>query len=310
MTDLTLPHFVIIGAQKAGSTFVHHCLREHPQVYMPLDETPFFEDPFYQRRDRAWLSRLLSGAAPDQRRGIKRPNFLGEPECPRAWPPTCPTPDLIAILRNRSSGRSRPTITRSSNGNIPRRPIDKGLPPLFDAAYRGRNPGPARIVDYGFYAEQIARYLESFPPRPRMLILIYDDLKHDRLGIVQQVYRFVGVDDAYVAPVVGRPPQSQSVLDSAHPADWRCATGGSSTTSTAGHWHEHEEPDAAERWRARQFASSTAGDDPAVQEPKPRLSPALAYRLYQLYAEDIARLEALLERDLSAWRVAPPGEAP
>jgi hypothetical protein len=46
------------------------------------------------------------------------------------------------------------------------------------------------------------------------------------------------------------------------------------------------------------------------KNPRPQLDPALAYRLYSLYAEDIARLEALLKRDLSAWWVAPPGEAP
>ncbi len=310
MENLTLPHFVIIGAQKAGSTFVHHCLREHPQVYMPLDETPFFEDPFYQRRDRHWLSRLLAGAAPDQRRGIKRPNFLGEPECPARMAADLPDARLIAILRNPVERAVSAYYHQILNGTYPVRAIDKGLPPLFDTVFRRANPGPARIIDYGFYGEQIARYLDHFS-RDRMLILIYDDLKHDRLGIVQHVYRFVGVDDTYVPQALDDRPKASLysiprirlmalrnrwfVYD-IHPQ----GTGMSMKNQTR-----------LERWASeaiRQFDRRVMIR--LFKNPRPRLSPALAYRLYQLYAEDIARLEALLERDLSAWRVAPPGEAP
>ncbi len=310
MTDLALPHFVIIGAQKAGSTFVHHCLREHPQVYMPLDETPFFEDPFYQRRDLDWLSRLLAGAPPDQQRGIKRPNFLGEPECPARMAADLPDARLIAILRNPVERAVSAYYHQILNGTYPVRAIDKGLPPLFDTVFRQANPGPARIIDYGFYGEQIARYLDHFP-RDRMLILIYDDLKHDRLGIVRQVYRFVGVDDTYVPQALDDRPKASLysiprirlmalrnrwfVYD-IHPQ----GTGMSMKNQTR-----------LERWASeaiRQFDRQVMIR--LFRNPKPWLSPALAYRLYQLYAEDIARLEALLERDLSAWRVAPPGEAP
>jgi len=310
MTDLTLPHFVIIGAQKAGSTFLHHCLREHPQVYMPLDETPIFEDPFYQRRDRDWLARLLSVAGPDQRRGIKRPNFLGQPECPARMAADVPDASLIAILRNPVERAVSAYYHQILNGTAPVRPIERGLPPLFDAAYRAANPGPARIIDYGFYGEQIARFLDHFP-RDRVLVLLYDDLKHDRLGIVQQVYRFVGVDDAYVPQALNdRPKASLYSIPRIR------------LMALRNRWLiYHIEPQGAgmsmrEQNRLQRWASEAIRQfDRRVmirlfKNPRPQLDPALAYRLYSLYAEDIARLEALLDRDLSAWRVAPPGETP
>ncbi len=42
-----LPDFFVIGAQKAGSTFLLQCLGEHPQIFMPESEVPFFEDSLY-----------------------------------------------------------------------------------------------------------------------------------------------------------------------------------------------------------------------------------------------------------------------
>ena len=79
----TLPRFLIIGAQKAGSTFLHETLRQHPSLFLPRYETPIFEDPFYQAGAvQSELGRILAPARPDQKPGIKRPDYLGRPECP------------------------------------------------------------------------------------------------------------------------------------------------------------------------------------------------------------------------------------
>ena len=48
-----LPDFFVIGAQKAGSTYLLECLGEHPQVFMPPAEVAFFEDPLYRSEDLA-----------------------------------------------------------------------------------------------------------------------------------------------------------------------------------------------------------------------------------------------------------------
>lgn len=36
------PHFVVIGAQKAGSSFIQDALRAHPEIYMPRGESSLF----------------------------------------------------------------------------------------------------------------------------------------------------------------------------------------------------------------------------------------------------------------------------
>ena len=34
--------FAIIGAEKCGTTWLHYTLRQHRQIYMPLEETKYF----------------------------------------------------------------------------------------------------------------------------------------------------------------------------------------------------------------------------------------------------------------------------
>ena len=49
-----LPNFLVIGAQRGGSTFLHNQLRAHPEVFMPALEEGYFDDPFYAKRDLDW----------------------------------------------------------------------------------------------------------------------------------------------------------------------------------------------------------------------------------------------------------------
>jgi len=47
-------------------------------------------------------------------------------------------------------------------------------------------------------------------------------------------------------------------------------------------------------------------DDPGVTDPQP-LTPAQAFRLYDLFRGDVEELEAILDLDLRAWNPVPPG---
>ena len=44
---MTLPNFICIGAQRAGTTWLHDCLNEHPEVYVPeKKELHFFNSNY------------------------------------------------------------------------------------------------------------------------------------------------------------------------------------------------------------------------------------------------------------------------
>lgn len=39
---MPMPTFLIIGAQKSGTTALYHALRQHPQIYLSLIKEPGF----------------------------------------------------------------------------------------------------------------------------------------------------------------------------------------------------------------------------------------------------------------------------
>src|SRR5690348_3927297 len=95
------PNFLIIGAEKAGTTFLHQALRLHGDVFMPSDEIPFFEDPDYGAPG-AWqeFSKLFEPGAGKRAIGLMRPNYLHKPECPARIHKHFPDAKLVVMLRD------------------------------------------------------------------------------------------------------------------------------------------------------------------------------------------------------------------
>jgi hypothetical protein len=64
--SLTYPDFLIIGAQKAGTTWLHRNLQAHPEVWMPKEkELHYFDEKI--RMKSSLLSRLRGDEPPDKR---------------------------------------------------------------------------------------------------------------------------------------------------------------------------------------------------------------------------------------------------
>ena len=55
MNNQKLPHFIIIGAGKCGTTSLHNYLNQHPQIYIcPIKETNFFLNEEVKQKLKPW----------------------------------------------------------------------------------------------------------------------------------------------------------------------------------------------------------------------------------------------------------------
>src|SRR5690606_17457303 len=72
---MSLPHFLIVGAPKCGTTALHNFLKQHPDLHVPRKEYHHFgrdlRPPDYEgdRWDRARYEALFDGAEAGQRCG-------------------------------------------------------------------------------------------------------------------------------------------------------------------------------------------------------------------------------------------------
>jgi hypothetical protein len=202
-----LPNFIVIGAAKAGTTALHWYLAEHPDVFM----TPM-KDPSYFAFGRDEQGRLLWGD-PDLHyfRVQSWPEYVelfadadgasavGEAstmylECPQSAArirTALPDTRIICCLRE-------PVDRAYSDFQMYLRNKGERLDPVRDFTPTASWAQPdSHWMRIGRYHAQLARYYDAFP-RGQIHVFLFDDLKKNTLGTVQQVYRFLGVDPAFV----------------------------------------------------------------------------------------------------------------
>jgi len=188
------PHFVIIGAQRAGTTSLYQHLIQHPQVHPPLRKEVQFLS-VYWGRGLPWYYRHFPVARrPEQRTCEASPYYLFHPDAPVRAAAALPNARFIALLREPVARALSHYGHNRANGVEPLS-IEDAL-----AAERGRldadRDGSAhRLFSYvarGLYAEQVTRWREAVGDR--LLVLLSDDLFRDPRQTFDRVQAFVGLD--------------------------------------------------------------------------------------------------------------------
>src|SRR5213078_4980276 len=158
--------FILVGAQKSGTTALHYFLATHPKIAMgDQQEMHFFDDDamFAGPVDYEQLHKHYPSVGPSIIAGDCTPSYIyHEPAAERIWKYN-PKTKLLILLRN-------PVDRAFAHWNMQR---FRGREPLdfFDAVREektriaGAPPTEARrfaYVDRGFYAQQLVRLFKFF----------------------------------------------------------------------------------------------------------------------------------------------------
>ena len=295
------PTFAIIGAQKSASTYLHDCLTQHPEIFMAPGELPWLESPDYERGGAAALTACFEGRSEPQR-GFRRPNLLGIDSAAERIAAHLPRARLIAVLRNPIERALSAYHHYAADGFIPVQPPERGIRQLMEDPL-SLGPRAHEILDFGFYARQLARYA-PYERDGRLLVLLHDDVAHDPRTVLERAFRFLGVEPTFSPKRAGRP---QAVAYPLSRIRFR---------RLPNHLAFRYDADGRRRrprgGLAPLLVRTVSGIDRAVLAPlvgneRPRLSPELFERLASLYREDVTALAAHLGRDLGHWLDPRPG---
>jgi hypothetical protein len=277
------PNFLVIGAQRSGTTWLDAALRAHPQIYLPerRKEIHYFDEHYARGGD--WYREFFGAAA--RRPGLKAigeitPRYLFDPLVPRRIAKDYPSMRLIAILRNpaeRAYSQFGMHVGR------------KGASGNDFKAFLQENPD---AFDRGLYHAQLERYRSCFP-ESQMLVLIFEEVMSARDAALNQVCRFLGLDDF----------------------DWsRVAIDEKAGVATAPRF-------ARVRVLATRIAALLRGRDQdwlvnfarrigidrllASKQRLAPIDPLIRTELMRSYEPDVAGLEKLIGRNLAIWREDP-----
>jgi hypothetical protein len=293
-----LPNFLIIGAEKAGTTWLHARMSAHPEVFMPRTKEPHFFNACnsnleridrYENLGLGWYERLFEGHRREKAVGEATPMYLCDPEAPERIRETLGSGvRLIACLRN-------PVDRAYSHYWMARRKQHTEL--SFAEVVRRKEP---RFIQRGLYHRQFQRYQKYFSP-DQLLVLIHEELFDNVARHLDQLCDFVGVDSEFFE-------KATEVEEVKHGASEPRSVFANELIGRVAKWMRRRA--GVDRVLDVLKASGIAARIKALNRRRrayPPLGAALREQLENYYADDVRALEEnVLERPIDAWNITTP----
>jgi hypothetical protein len=208
LTDsIRKPDFLIVGAQKAGTTWLWDMLDNHPGTDLPKRKEPHFfasSENFSKGLESYWP--LFNERAPDRLTGEASTSYLS---------------DRVAFFYNDENrleyDNSLPLVPELVAKHVPdaklivslRDPVARAISAYFHYMREGKLPVLSgltrtvtehprlRILELGDYAKHLAPWLATFP-RDRVLVLVFEeDIVANPGQGLEKLYGFLDLDKNY-----------------------------------------------------------------------------------------------------------------
>ncbi len=210
------PDFLILGAQKAGTTWLYDMLQQHPQIQMsPVKEIFYFSDAANYERGPEWYAAHFAAAQPgrltgeacvhylyDTVRRNRREPAAGYPPLPELVARDLPDVKLIVCLRD--------PVQRALSAYYHhlRKPH---YSPALSLAEVDRQHPHLLLRDFGFYARYLALWQKVFPPERFFFMLYEEDVVAHPAALWPHLFEFLEIDPAFAPAQAGwarnrRPP--------------------------------------------------------------------------------------------------------
>jgi hypothetical protein len=210
--DLRLPDFLVVGAQKCGTTSLFMLLSKHPRLFLPSrKELQFFSSPMLYPKGLKWYGEEFFDSCPEGKlAGEVSPQYMYSTEIARRVHGGVPQAKIIAILRepiDRAYSHYLMTLRREQETQSPEAAFAAAL---GTDEYDSEAPEAARYLQFSDYEYVLSEYLRLYG-REKILILFQEDLDKEPNAVMQQVYRFLDIDEVIPENINVRAHQSGDV---------------------------------------------------------------------------------------------------
>lgn len=222
-----LPTFLVVGANKAGTTSLFHYLKQHPEVYLsPLKEPHYFSNDIepaafsksFAQNKLQDIGTYVEGEMPEYHAGFVREwdhyiklfkhagphhKAIGELSTSYLYSRTAAANihdklgdiKIVMCLRDPVARAYSHYRMNLWTGNSKAATFMQAL--REDEQHEPKVWGNAHLyVEIGKYYEQVKRYYDHFPSE-NICIILSGDLKHNTKAVVRKLYQFIGVDPTF-----------------------------------------------------------------------------------------------------------------
>ena len=214
-----LPSFIIIGAQRCGTTSLYDYLSNHPQIIpSPVKELFYFDDYYTrpinwyksffptekqkEKLERDLIARVITGEA--------SPSYFFHPYAARRIKETLPQVKLILVLRDpierayshynhiRRLNREPLSFEEALAKEVER--ITPDIEKLNkDEFYKADQRRDYSYLTRGYYAKQLTEWYKYFP-KEQLLVVQSEEFYKDTPRVYNEIVEYLGLN-SYTLPV-------------------------------------------------------------------------------------------------------------
>jgi hypothetical protein len=203
-----VPNLFVVGVAKSGTTTLHSCLAQHPDIFMSKEKEPSFFATInpslvlamgHRVFDRVETYLDLFRDAGDQRwLGESSPSYIWEEDAAPRIARFSPDARIIILLREPVS-RAYSSYLHLVRDQIEHRPFLQALQEDYASPAKGWGRS-FHYVDLGFYCAPIRRFREHFPS-DRVCILFFEELQADPPAFLAKLFSFLELDPASASQI-------------------------------------------------------------------------------------------------------------
>jgi len=308
LPDGPISNLFLVGAPKCGTTSLYEYLRQHPQIFFPADERNYWRtkepnhfcpeleilEKYSIKDERSYLD-LYKGSERAMWRGDASPYYLCSESAPERIKQHCPNARILVTLRPPVD------MMHSYHRDLLHIHLEDTVD-FYDAigavttpqgGLSVRQPGRApKYLDYfsiSRFAPQVERYLSVFG-HDSVKVLLLEDIAAEPKAAFRAILSFLGVDNSFQPEfrVHNETTSEKSPLERCLSSIYALPGVKQLSQSMFPYPVRHRVLSAVRR-KSRHAAPRDPRDD----------------QLRELCAPDVARLSALIGRDLGHWQFPP-----
>lgn len=198
------PDYMIIGAQKSGTTALFSFINQHPKTLRQTGEIHYFDNQY--QHDLAWYRKQFPEKPDDSYIiGDKSPYYLFHPLVAKRVYKHFPNVKIIIVLRNpvdRSYSQYQMNRRNKSEKESSfeealylekKRTAGEEEKMIDDPTYHSWNHKHYSYVARSHYVDQVKHWLKYFP-RDQILFVDSNRLRHHLQETMDEVFEFLGVE--------------------------------------------------------------------------------------------------------------------
>lgn len=185
------PNFLVIGAEKSGTTWLYNKLRQHPEIYLPLTKECHFFNKFnsnldvrdnYNKLGWEWYGRFFN-EIPEKVKAVGEitPMYICDPVAPQRIAGDLPEVKLIYLLRNPIRRAYSHYWMAYRKGDI-----DKS----FEEIVAEKDP---RFIERGRYTRQLKNFYRLFP-KENLKGYVFESFFQNPEEGLKDIFKFLGVE--------------------------------------------------------------------------------------------------------------------